>query len=67
MIPEHFSLSLLRASVRQIAQEVAMRIYAFEMDKSLSKATEDMLSYALQISYNDANDGIHRYVLWRRI
>lgn len=46
----------LCASFSQVAQEEARRIHAFKMDKSLNKAAEDALFYALQIGYREAKE-----------
>lgn len=57
LLPEPVNHPLLRASFREMAAEKKRRIHAFEIDKSLSKAAEDALSHAVQIGFQNSNDG----------
>lgn len=48
-LPELLNHPLFRANIKKIAEVKIRRIQAFEMDKSLIKATEEAISYAFQI------------------
>lgn len=54
--PELLNHPLLHKIIRQTAREEAKRLYAFEMGPSLFKATEDVLSWAFHIGYEEINE-----------
>lgn len=66
-LPELLNRLHLCVSIRKIVQEEVRRICRFEMDRSLIKATEEALSYAIKSDYDEANDGFELpcFTLWR--